>query len=140
VPQESKALVRRFFEEVCNARKLDVADELFAANHTYHDPFIPAGPGPAGMKQVIASYHSAFSDAHWEVEEMVDAEGDLIVTRWIGSGTQDGELVGIPATNRRVEVLGIWMHSLAEGKIGQSWNVWDTLGMLRQLGIVSLPG
>lgn len=140
MPQENKALVRRFFEEVCNGRKLDVADELFTADHTYHDPFIPTGPGPAGMKQVIAPYHSAFSDAHWEIEEMVDAEGDLVVTRWIGSGTQDGELAGIPATNRRVRVPGIWMHRIAGGKIGQSWNVWDNLGMLRQLGIVSLPG
>lgn len=140
MPQENKALVRRFFEEVCNGRKLDVADELFTADHTYHDPFIPTGPGPAGMKQVIAPYHSAFSDAHWEIEEMVDAEGDLVVTRWIGSGTQDGELAGIPATNRRVRVPGIWMHRISGGKIGQSWNVWDTLGMLRQLGIISLPG
>jgi hypothetical protein len=37
MPGENKALVKRFFEEVCNARKLDMADELFSADHTYHD-------------------------------------------------------------------------------------------------------
>ena len=61
---ENQALVRRFFAEICNGRDLAVADELFAADHSYHDPFIPADPGPEGMKQVIAPYHAAFSDAH----------------------------------------------------------------------------
>jgi ketosteroid isomerase-like protein len=51
---ENQALVHRFFAEVCNGRDLAVADELFAADHAYHDPFIPTGSGPEGMKQVIA--------------------------------------------------------------------------------------
>lgn len=72
--EANKALVRRLFEEVCAGRKLDVADELFSADHTYHDPFIPAGPRPVGVKQVISPYHSGFSDAHWEVEDMVDVK------------------------------------------------------------------
>lgn len=71
---------------------------------------------------------------------MVDAQGDLVVTRWIGSGTHDGELAGIPATGRRVRVPGRWMHRIAGGRIVQSRNVWDTLGMLRQLGVVSSVG
>lgn len=140
MPEENKALVKRFFDEVCNGRRLDVADELFTADHSYHDPFIPAGSGPAGMKQVIAPYHSGFSDAHWEIEDMVDAEGDLVVTRWVGSGTNDGELAGIPATGRSVRVPGIWIHRIADDKIVESWNVWDNLGMLRQMEVVSLPG
>ena len=40
-PQANLALVRRFFDEVCNGRRLAVADELFAAGHRYHDPSIP---------------------------------------------------------------------------------------------------
>ena len=71
------AVVRRFFEEVCNGRNLAVADELFTASHAYHDPFIPTGPGPEGMQQVIAPYHAAFSDARWTVDEMINA-GDTI--------------------------------------------------------------
>lgn len=133
------AVVRRFFEEVCNGRNLAVADELFSASHAYHDPFIPTGPGPEGMQQVIAPYHAAFSDAHWTVDEMINA-GDTIVTRWTGSGTNDGALAGIPATGKRVLVQGIWIHRLAGGKIVESWNNWDNLGLLQQLGVIPALG
>jgi hypothetical protein len=62
--------------------------------------------------------------------------GDTVVTRWTGSGNHSGDLVGIPATNKRVAVDGIWMHRIAQGKIVESWNAWDMLGLLQQIGIV----
>lgn len=62
--EEKKAIVRRFVDEMCNDRKLNVADELFAADHQYHDPSMPGvSAGPEGMKQTIAMYQSGFPDA-----------------------------------------------------------------------------
>ena len=138
---QNKTLIRRFFDEICNGRKLTVADELFAKNHVYNDPQIPgAGRGPEGMKQVISTYQTAFPDAHWGVVEMFDAENDLVVTRWIGSGTQKLELEGIPPTGKFVSVQGIYIHRIAGNKIVESWTVWDTLGMLQQLGVAPAIG
>jgi hypothetical protein len=37
-------------------------------------------------------------------------------------------------------VAGIWIHRSAGGKIVESWNSWDTLGMLTQLGAVPAFG
>ena len=126
---QNKTLIRRFFDEICNGRKLTVADESFAKNHVYNDPQIPgAGRGPEGMKQVISTYQTAFPDAHWGVVEMFDAENDLVVTRWIGSGTQ------------KLELEGIYIHRIAGNKIVESWTVWDTLGMLQQLGVAPAIG
>jgi steroid delta-isomerase-like uncharacterized protein len=136
------ALVRRYFEEVCNGRRLELADELFAPDHRYHDPSIPGvANGPGGIRQnpgPVVPYQSAFSDAHWHVEDML-AEGDTVVTRWYGTGTQDGDLPGIPPAGKQVEVPGIWYQHLANGKIVESWQVWDTLTMLQQLGVISSP-
>ena len=136
------ALVRRFFDEVCNARRLDVADQLFAAGHRYHDPSIPGVvDGPAGITQKtgpVVPYQEAVSGAHWQVEDLL-AEGDTVVTRWVGTGTQNGDLPGIPATGRPVRVPGIWMQRIANGKIVESWQVWDTLLMLQQLGVIPPP-
>jgi ketosteroid isomerase-like protein len=134
------ALPRRFVDEVCNGRKLAVADELFAADHRYHDPGSPwAGEGPAGIKDVIGVYHSGVKDARWDVHE-ITATGDTVVLRWTGSGTHTGELLGIAPTNRKVRVDGIWMFRIADGMIAESWNCWDTLGMLQQLGVVPQLG
>ena len=138
-PEQLTALVRRFFDEVCNGRQLAVADELFAPDHLYHDPAIPAEAGPAGMRQVLAPYHAAFADAHWQVDAMLVAEEETVVTRWTASGTQTGDLPGIPATGRWVSVPGIWLHRIAAGQIAESWNVWGTLSLLQQLGAVPAP-
>ena len=132
---QNKNLVRRFFDEMCNQRKLNIADELFASNHKYHDPQTPSGSGPEGMKQVISTYQTAFPDAHWHVVETISSDND-IVTRWRATGTQKMELNGIPPTGKSVEVQGIWIHRFSNDKITESWNVWDTLGMLQQLGVV----
>jgi steroid delta-isomerase-like uncharacterized protein len=132
---QNKVLVHRFFDEMCNQRKLNLADELFSANHAYHDPQIPTGPGPDGMKQVIGTYQGAFPDAHWQVVETIIAGNDVI-TRWTGSGTHKAELMGIPPTGKSVKVDGVWIHRIANNKIVESWNVWDTLGLLQQLGVV----
>jgi steroid delta-isomerase-like uncharacterized protein len=136
----NKSLVTRYFEEICNGRKLNVADEIFAAAHEYHDPSSPwIGPGPDGMKQLVTVYRTAFPDAHWKVEEMMEA-GDHVITRWTGTGTHQGDLAGLPPTGRPVHVVGIWIHRIAGGKIAESWNSWDTLGMLTQLRAVPAFG
>jgi predicted ester cyclase len=49
-------------------------------------------------------------------------------------GTHRGELMGIPATGRRVEVAGITIERLVGGKIVEHWRVTDEVGLLRQLG------
>jgi steroid delta-isomerase-like uncharacterized protein len=137
---EKLGLARRFVDEVCNGRKLDAADEMFSADHAYHDPGSPwAGKGPAGIKDVIGVYHRGVKDARWDVHAMSQTS-DTVIMRWTGSGTHTGDLLGIPPTNRKVRVDGIWMFRIAGGKIVESWNCWDTLGMLQQLGVVPQLG
>jgi steroid delta-isomerase-like uncharacterized protein len=130
--EENKTLARRYFDDFCNGRKLEIAAELFTAEHLYHDPSLPGdAEGPEGMKQVISIYHRGFPDAHWQIDDML-ATDDKVVTRWTGSGTQTGELTGNPPiapTGKKVTVMGIMVHRIAGGKIAESWDVWDTLGM-----------
>jgi predicted ester cyclase len=91
------------------------------------------------MRDVIGVYHRGVNDARWEVHAMLES-GDIVITRWTGRGTQTGDLLGIAPTQRKVSVDGIWMHRVAGGKIVESWNCWDTLGMLQQLGVVPQLG
>ena len=45
--------------------------------------------------------------------------------------------MSISPTGKQVQVTGIWIHRFTGEKIVESWNVWDTLGMLQQLGVVA---
>jgi steroid delta-isomerase-like uncharacterized protein len=138
--EENKALARRFFEEFVNRKDLTVADEIFAANHTYSDPSSPGIPtGPEGQKALIGAYTAAFPDLHHTVEEQF-VDGNTVLTRWTGTGTHQGSLLGIPPTGKAAKIWGVWIHRIEGGKIVESKNVWDTLGMLQQLGIVPTLG
>src|SRR5439155_461705 len=72
--------------------------------------------GPAGAKRAAGMYHSAFSDGRIEIDDQI-ADGDLVVTRWTGKGTQDGELMGMPPTGKWVEVSGITIDRIAGEQI-----------------------
>lgn len=140
--EDHKAVARRYFDEFCTGKKLDIATELFTPDHLFHDPAIPGvPPGPEGMKQMLAVYHRGFPDAHWQIDDLF-ATNDMVVTRWTGSGTHTHELAGnppLPPSGKRATMVGITIHRVAGGKIAESWEVWDTLGMLRQLGVMPTP-
>ena len=125
--------MRRYFEEMCNGRKNDLAPELFTKDYVLHDPQVPARPGPEGMAEAIAAYQEGVN-GHWEIEEMFSA-GDRVAVRWTGSGTHVGEMNGIPPTGKDVRVDALSIFRMEGGKIAEMWEVWDTLGFLQQLGV-----
>lgn len=133
-----EAVVRRFYEQLCNERKLDLADELFTADHRLHDPQVPAPDGPQGYAAAVAAYQQGV-DGHWGIEDLFSA-GDKVVVRWTGTGTHVGDMNGIPPTGRSIRVDAISVHRMAGGRIAETWEVWDTLGFLQQLGVVPTPG
>lgn len=131
-----EAVVRRFYDEMNNDRKNELAPELFTDDHRMHDPQVATADGPQGMADTVAVYQQAV-EGHWDIEEMFST-GDRVVVRWIGSGRHVGELNGIPATGKSVRVDAITIHRMRDGKIAETWEVWDTLGLLQQIGAV--PG
>lgn len=129
-----EAVVRRFYEQMCNERKNEIAPEGFAPGHRMHDPQVPAGDGPGAMVDAISAYQQGV-DGHWEIEEIFSA-GDRVVARWTGTGTHVGDMNDIAPTGNKVNVDAISIHRVQDGKISETWQVWDTLGFLQQLGVV----
>jgi steroid delta-isomerase-like uncharacterized protein len=138
--EENKALVRRWFLETWNDGKLDLADELIAPDYDAHPTRtdVDFGRGPAGQKQFITMYRSAFPDVHMEIEDMV-AEGDRVAVRWRGTGTHQGELMGIPPSGKKATVTGMFINRVVDGKIVEGWANFDALGMMMQIGAVPMP-
>ncbi|MEV0768044.1 ester cyclase [Nocardia salmonicida] len=134
--EQNKASAKRIFD-AWNARDFDVFDELMSADAINHDPQNPFAEihGPDGLKKLVQMYLVAFSDQRFLVNEQI-AEGDFVTTRWTGTGTNDGEMMGMPATGKSAVVQGITINRFRDGKIVESWATWDTLGMMQQLGVV----
>ncbi len=140
--EDNKAILRRITDEVFNQGNLDVVDELFAPNYVLHDPGVPGGElrGVESFKQQwVSMFRTAFPDLQLTVQDQV-AEGDRVVTRYVGRGTHRGELMGIPPTNNVALVSGMIMSRVSGGRVEEDWNNLDTFGMMQQLGVVPSPG
>ncbi len=133
-----RAIAQRYADEVWNAKKLDAVDELFTADHAYHDPLMPDLPaGPEGVKQRRGAYMLAMSDAVVTINRWI-IEGDTATAMWTYGGTNDGEMMGMPATGKRAQIEGAHVFRFEGERIAESWVFADTLGLLQQLGLVQI--
>ena len=122
--EENKVLVRREQEELwTHTGNLDAAEELFVPEYA------------EAAKQEAADLRQGFPDVVSTIEDLI-AEGDKVVARWRAQATHQGEYMGIPPTGNRVEFTGISMYRIEAGKIAESWNVEDDLGLMRQIGAI----
>jgi len=135
--ENNKAVMTRFYE-AWNARDLDAFEEIFAPDAVDHDMQNPFAEirGAEGARRTAEMYHAGYPDSRIEVHELI-SEGDLVVSRWTGKGTNDGELMGIAPTGRSVTVAGITIARIASSKISETWTCWDALGMMQQLGVAA---
>ena len=72
------------------------------------------------------------------IEDLI-AEGDKVVARWRSRATHQGDYMGIAPTGNEVEFTGISFYRIEGGKIAQSWNIEDQLGLMRQIGAFPKP-
>jgi len=135
--KENKALVRRFVEEwnKGKAATMVVLDELFATDFVMHHGTGEEIHGLKDFKQHVSEAFSAFPDLHFTIDDMV-VEGNKVATRWTLTGTHKGEFRGIPPTNKKVAIWAITIDHIAGGKFVEEWERYDTLGLMRQLGLV----
>ena len=134
--EENKALTRRFYDEVVNARNLDLIDELVSEDFVEHEEF-PGLPttGPEAPKAALGMFLAAFPDLRFTPDEMI-AEGDKVVARITMSGTHEGEFMGIPPTNKSFSIQAIDILEIRDGKAVAHWGVTDQAAMMEQLGLL----
>ena len=102
----NRAVVHRFGEEVWNKGNLAAIDELVAPEFIGYGPGSRITRGPEQLKQVVKRMRSIFPDLRFFVDDEV-ADGDKVVTRWTGRGTQQATWRGTPASGQQVVMTGI---------------------------------
>jgi steroid delta-isomerase-like uncharacterized protein len=134
----NKAIVRRLIEEVWNQKRVDLLDEFFDEGIVEHAAGMPPRTGLETIKQFTAMGLSAFPDLQLTIEDEI-AEGDKVAIRWTNSATHQAELMGIPATGKRVTQSGATVYRLSNGRIVELWFYPDNLSVMQQLGVIPAP-
>ncbi len=140
--EANKALIHKWVDEVLNTRDVSQqsrAYQLVATDFVGHFPGQPPIQGLEAFRQFGSLYFTAFPDLQITPEDLI-AEGDKVSMRYSWRGTHKAELMGIPATGKQVTASGISILRVADGKIAEQWDNFDTLGMLQQLGVLPVMG
>jgi steroid delta-isomerase-like uncharacterized protein len=139
-PEENKALVHRFFEEVFNKQDQRAAAEIIAPAFVAHHPAFPDGiRGPEGIMQMQGMFHTAFPDLQYSPLDLI-ADGDKVAVRWSASGTHRGPFQGFPATGKAVTIMGIDIFRFGAKQMEEAWVNSDFLGLMQQLGMIPPQG
>ena len=121
--QEYKDMVLRLVEVINEGEEAAAVDELFAPRVARR------------VKRLFAEFRTAFPDWHEEAVQLV-AEGDTVAGRFRCSGTHLGEFLGNPPTGKRMEVEEVFFVRAEGGRFVDFWGLEDSLGRMRQLGLL----
>lgn len=133
--EESATIARRWTEDALDRHELDILDEFVAADLIHHAGLYVDEIGRDALKNDLGALIASFPDVRFTADVVVATE-DRAAVRWTGRGTNDGEFQGQPPTGASVEFSGINVYRIACGEIIEGWSEPDSLGLLRQLGII----
>ena len=137
-----KEASRRLYIEVFGAGNFGAADEILAPDCISHAADAPPRAGTDGIKQQAALLRTAIPDLTTTLEDQV-AEGDRVVSRWLGSGTHTGPLrlpnATVEPTGRKIAFAEIRIDRFENGRIVESWFIPDRLSLWQQLGLIPRP-
>jgi predicted ester cyclase len=134
--QANKALVRRYIEEILSANKMEKLDELLGADFTDSTPgALGSESGPDIIRAAQGRIRALFPAVQYQIDELV-AEGDKVAARYtVRAATKEEE--GIPS--QKVEITGMTLFRIADGKIREVWIINDQMELYRQLGFTIQP-
>jgi predicted ester cyclase len=137
---EPAELIRRWFAEVWNQGKVEVIDEMFPEHAVMWGVGRPeaSSKGPAQFKEFYKGLRTACPDVQITLDQVVQ-EGDTAVALWTARMTHTGAGLGMPPTGKSITLKGTSGCRVQGGMIVEGWNVWDQIGLARQLGLLQGP-
>jgi len=132
----AKSLSRQAVEMWAAESTID--ESIFAEGYQNHQaPLATGGTGSLDLStwaSIVAENHKAFPDLKVEIFGQI-AEGDRVSTHWRFYGTQKGAYLGQLASGKTVNWTGVQIDRIANGKIAESWVVWDYFTLRHELGV-----
>ena len=131
---EAVKFVKTWFEEVWHQGNLAAVDAMMAPDAVMHGLNGADVTGPSEFKPFVEQFRGAFPGMEIHVEQTIE-QGDLIASRWVAKMRHDGDTLG-PPTHNEVQVTGMSIARLRDGRMVEGWNDWDRLTLMQAIGAV----
>ena len=130
--------MRRLYELI-SAGEIDAFAAHLADDFVEHEELPGLEQSKEGVRQLFHMYRAAFPDPRMQAEDVL-VSGEKVVARVRATGTHQGEFLGIPATGKRIDVAVIDIMRFGDdGLVHEHWGLFDSLGMMQQLGAIPSP-
>lgn len=138
--EENKMRMKAFYEEVMNSHDVAKFDDFLTEDFVEHEDLTQFGltNDTAGVKEWMSRLFTAFPDVSVSLED-VATEGDKVWARIRMRGTNTGEMMGMPATGKPIDIQAIDIVAVRDGKAYEHWGVTDNAAMMTQLGLMPAP-
>jgi len=132
-------IAREYLARVFNEHAPDRALEFVTPDVVWHGGSLGTVRGAQALTGLLRVFLGALPDLKAEEQDVI-ASGDLVVLRLVVAATQQGDLLGIPATRRKVRWDAIDVYRINDdGKISEEWAADDMAAFASQLGAIKLP-
>jgi steroid delta-isomerase-like uncharacterized protein len=126
----------QLYFDILNRHDLNSFRHILAERYTNHSR-MGTVQGMEAFQRLMAGVYEAFPDLHYVLDDVV-VQGTRIVYRYHATATHRRQLFGLAATGRRVEVGAAEIDRFEDGKLVESWNYADLMGLMRQLGAITV--
>src|SRR3989442_1788557 len=134
----NERVVEAFLQDVINEHNGGHAANYLNPDMQWSGGTVGTVTGSANVAGLFASVVAAFPDAHITINDIF-GQGDQVVVRVVVSGTQEGAILGIPASGRHVQWDGVDVYRLSDGKISNIWAGDDWTAILNDTGTFKAP-
>lgn len=133
---DNLTLVRNMEEELFNRRDPTAVDRFVSPAYALRTAQQGAPSGREAIRAYVAAYLAGFPDLHISIEQLLEV-GDKVVGVFTFTGTQNGDLFGVPPSGRAISVRQIAIYRLENGQVLEEWEISDQLGLMQQIGALS---
>jgi len=118
-----KTIVRRFVEEIFNARKIEAAKDFVTPDIIYHG-IVEEVRGLEDFKKWVGEDLSAFSDMRITILDEIE-EQNKVAIRWTLIATHQKDFAGMAASHKKIEVEGTEILHFEKDKIKEAWTIFN---------------
>src|SRR5258708_22069264 len=136
--EENKRIIRAFIETAVNKHQADQAADYMTSDIKWHGGTLGTVEGRETFVGLVGAIVSALPDLR-NVEQDIIAERDIVSVRAVVEGTHKGDLLGIPASGKRVRWDAVDVYRIEGGKIAEEWAADDLLAFVYGVGAYTPP-
>lgn len=119
------------YVEMLNTHNPDLVDQFVAEDYINHN--VVVADGREANREFWTAFFTGLPDVSVTMEDLI-VSGDRVVGRFVYRGTHAGDLLGVPASGKPVEMRSIDIWRVSDGRFAEHWDELNLMEVFQQVG------